>query len=493
MVMRPRLLVIVVAALGASASTALAAPGDISTVAGSTLGLSGDGAAAAAAQLDWPKAVAPMPDGGFLIADTFNHRIRRVLPNGTIATAAGTSMGFSGDHGPATAAQLIYPGGVAITPDGGFLIVDSSNQVVRKVSAGGTIDTVAGLPGQTGFSGDGGPAVGAKLDDPLAVAALPDGGFLIADTYNHRIRRVFANGTIVTVAGTTLGYDGDGGPAAAARLAYPAGVAVTPDGGFLIADTFNQRVRQVRPDGTIVTVAGAGAAGLAGDGGAATSALLNYPCSATPTADGGFLIADTNNDRIRRVSPAGTITTVAGTTHGLSGDGGPATAAQLAAPAGMAVTANGGLLIADTGNFRVRLVSGAATGGGPVPIAPVTSIAHGRAAAFGAKTKVFLSLTHARIGAAGRLGLTVRNANVFALSGSLRGRSRGIALATKRFAVAARGRTRLALRLDRRLRARLRHTGKLAVVLTARIADPSGHVRRVTRTLTVRRAITRHR
>jgi DNA-binding beta-propeller fold protein YncE len=164
-----------------------------------------------------------------------------------------------------------------------------------------------------------------------------------------------ATNNIFTVAGTTAGLSGDGGPATAAQLLLPTGVAATADGGFLIADMGNDRVRRVSPTGTITTVAGT-TGGLSGDGGPATVAQLRGPRTVAVTADGGFLIADTENHRVRRVSPTGTITTVAGTTQGLSGDGGPTTAAQLFRPHGLAVTADGGFLIADTENHRVRFV-----------------------------------------------------------------------------------------------------------------------------------------
>ncbi len=411
---------------------AAAAPGDISTVAGTTLGFGGDGGPAIAAQLEEPFSVAPTPDGGFLVADFGNSRVRKVSAAGTITTVAGSTRGYSGDFGPATAAQLSEPAGVAATRDGGFLVADEADYVVRKVRPDGTISTVAGLGMQFGFSGDGGAATSAKLYSPVAVAPTPDGGFLIADSGNHRIRRV-------------------------------------------------------RPDGTIVTAAGAGTPGLTGDGDLATSALLRWPFGVTALADGGFLIADTRNDRIRRVSPAGVITTIAGTSGGLSGDGGPAIAAQLSGPTGVAVTPTGDLLIADIDNSRVRLVTGPAMVAGPAPAAPPAPATPARLR-FGARTNVTLSLTHARIRPGARLGVTVGNANTFAISGSIGGRSRGARLAAKRFAVAPRGRTRVALRLSARQHARLAHTGRLAVALTATVTDLASHTRTVTATLTVKLA-----
>jgi NHL repeat-containing protein len=368
-------LVVAVAVPGA----AQAATNHIFTVAGTgSADYSGDGGPATAAELSFVGGVTATSDGGFLIADTDNHRIRRVSPAGIITTVAGAgTSGFSGDGGPATSAQLSVPIDVTETADGGFLIVDQFNHRIRRVSPGGTISTVAGV-GTGGFSGDGGPATAAQLNVPAGIAVTADGGFLIADHLNDRIRRVSPGGTISTVAGVGPGgFSGDGGPATAAQMEGPTGVAVTADGGFLIADQFNSRIRRVSPGGIISTVAGVGAGGFSGDGGPATAAHLFAPTGVEATADGGFLIADQVNSRIRRVSPSGIITTVAGSASaGFAGDGGLATAAQLNTPTGVAVTADGGFLIADVVNNRVRFVDadlrGPAAGpqGPPGPAGP---------------------------------------------------------------------------------------------------------------------------
>jgi hypothetical protein len=390
---------VAVAALAIIVSVAVAIPqkagaatGTISTIAGSDPfgDFSGDGGPAGAAALNEPAGVAVMPDGGYLIADAGNDRVRRVFPDGTIRTVAGTGMyGFSGDGGPATAANLQAPLGVAVLPDGGFLIADAAAARVRRVSATGIITTVAGN-GTRGFSGDGGPATAAQIYDPNGLAVLPDGGFLIADG-DYVVRRVFPDGTITTVAGTgTPGFSGDGGRATAAQLNNPYSVAVTPDGGFLIADTGNRRVRRVSPTGIITTVAGTGVQGSSGDGGAATGAQLNYPTGIATTADGGFLIADWFGNRVRRISPAGVITTVAGTgTSSIftNGDGGPATAANISMPFGVAVTSSGGFVFTEEGNAAVRFVdAGFATAVPPsattVPGAPaIGSATFGNASA----------------------------------------------------------------------------------------------------------------
>jgi hypothetical protein len=319
-----------------------------------------------------------MPDGGYLIADAGNDRVRRVFADGTIRTVAGTGwFGDSGDGGPATAASFKDPIGVAVLPDGSFLIADAGAGRVRRVSPTGIITTVAGN-GTRGFSGDGGPATAAEIFDPNGLAVLPDGGFLIADG-DYVVRRVFPDGTITTVAGTGVqGFSGDGGPATAAQLNLPYSVAVTPDGGFLIADSGNRRVRRVSPTGIITTVAGTGVPGSSGDGGAATAAQLNDPTGLATTPDGGFLIADFFGNRVRRVSPTGVISTLAGTGNLAvfrNGDGGPATAANIDLPFAVALTPSGGFVFSEEGNAAVRFVDSAFAGAVPpaataVPAAP---------------------------------------------------------------------------------------------------------------------------
>jgi hypothetical protein len=298
-----------------------------------------------------------MPDGATLVADFANDRIRRIAPNGTILTVAGSgNRGFGGDGGPATDADLNRPRGVTPLPDGGYLVADTFNNRIRRVAPNGTITTVAGGP-VAGAGGDGGAAAAAQLDLPSETVLLPGGGFLIADTGNDRIRRVGPDATITTIAGTTRGAGGDGGPATAAQLNQPRDVTVASDGAVLVADTGNNRVRRIAPDGTITTVAGGGTPGFTGDGSPARTAQLNQPFSVEPTTNGGFLVADTGNDRVRRVTPLGAIFTVAGTAPGLAGDGGQAKTAQLAQPGAVTLAPGGGFLVADTVNARVRRVS----------------------------------------------------------------------------------------------------------------------------------------
>ena len=221
----------------------------------------------------------------------------------------------------------------------------------------GLITRVAGT-GTAGNSGDDGPATDAELNQPFGMAVTADGGFLIADGDGDVVRKVSPAGVIARVAGTgTAGNSGDDGPATDAELNGPFGVAVTADGGFLIADGGNNVVRKVSPAGVIARVAGTGTAGNSGDDGPATDAELNQPGDVAVTADGGFLIAEQGNV-VRNVSPAGLIARVAGTgTAGNSGDDGPATDAELNGPADVVVTADGGFLITDRNNHVVRKVA----------------------------------------------------------------------------------------------------------------------------------------
>lgn len=319
---------------------------------------SGDGGHSREAAINQPRAVSAIPDGGYAWAEPYAHRVRMVDSNGVVSTLAGTGVaGSSGDGGQAKLARLNFVHTAAPTADGGFLLAETKASRIREVSPAGIISTVAGT-GAAGFSGDGGQATSAGINNPRSVTPLPDGGFLIPDTNNNRVRHVSAAGVIRTVAGTgSAGFSGDGGAATEAQLDHPFAVAPTGDGGFLIADIENERIRKVSAAGVITTVAGNGVSGFGGDGGPATSASLHDPHNVVALADGGFLIADTSNERVRRVDPGGVITTVIGDgTRGSSGDGGPAGSARLGAPKAISVTRAGDLLIADEQNNRIRFV-----------------------------------------------------------------------------------------------------------------------------------------
>jgi sugar lactone lactonase YvrE len=328
----------------------------ISTVAGNgEPGFSGDGGPAREARLNRPCAVAVDREGSLYIADYMNHRVRKVGRDGTIATLAGTGEpGFGGDGGPAAKARLQGPYGVSVDRHGNVYVADQRNNRVRKITAEGLISTVAGN-GKRRFEGDGGPATAAALAGPDATVSDEEGNLYIADSGNHRVRKVSPDGTITTVAGTEQGFAGDRGPAVRARLNLPAALALDPKGNLYVGDFHNHVVRKVSPDGVIQTVAGTGERGFNGDGLPATRAELNEPGGVGVAPDGSLLIADGVNFRVRRVGPDGIMRTIAGTgREGYAGDGGPATQASLSVLDILAVDGRGNVYIADHGNDRVR-------------------------------------------------------------------------------------------------------------------------------------------
>lgn len=330
----------------------------ITTVAGGGASF-GDNGQATNASLNNPQGVGVDTNGNLFITDNDNNVVRKVDTNGIIAIVAGkyTATGaFGGDSGQATNASLNHPNNVAISPSGTLYIADIFNQRVRRVSTSGIISTVAGN-GTAGFSGDG-TATSVSLNFPACVALDTSGSLFIADLANNRIRKVSAS-SITTVAGKAApGFSGDGGPATSANLANPQGVALDAAGNFYIADTFNHRIRKVDTGGTISTVAGNGTTNFMGDGGLATNAALNQPWSICTDNSGNLFIADYYHNRIRKVDSAGNISTVAGksNTGAFGGDGGAATKASLNGPACVALDSVGNLYIADWHNNRVREV-----------------------------------------------------------------------------------------------------------------------------------------
>jgi sugar lactone lactonase YvrE len=280
-----------------------------------------------------------------------------------IITLAGTGVsGYSGDGGPAGSAELNSPYGVSVDASANVYIADTGNSVIRRVDSTGKITTIAGN-GIKAYGGDGGPATSAALFSPYRAVADRAGNVYIADFYNNRIRKVDTSGTITTVVGTgTQGYNGDGIPATTAQLNNPAAVALDGGGNLYIADTWNHRIRKIDTSGTINTIAGTGFPGVLGDGGAATLAQVNQPEGVGVDSSGNVYIADYGNSKIRKIDTSGIINTIAGTgSIGYSGDGGPATAASLNLPTGVAVDRAGNVYIADNQNSRVRKVDSSGT------------------------------------------------------------------------------------------------------------------------------------
>jgi len=279
--------------------------GTIRTVAGNgEFGFSGDGGPATAARLARPASVMLDVDGSLLIADTRNERVRRVGRDGVISTIAGTGVrGYSGDGGSALGAQLADPTSIALDGAGRIYLVDYYNHCIRRIDHDGTIRTVAGN-GKPGFSGDGGPATAAQLFRPGGVVADSDGRLYIADDYNNRVRRVDGSGIITTIAGTgKVGFAGDGGPAVRAEFSEPAAVELDDEGRLYVADLKNHRVRRIDPDGTITTIAGNGGAGATGDGGPPASATMLKPNGLEVTSSGDLYVSDSEANRIRLIAP----------------------------------------------------------------------------------------------------------------------------------------------------------------------------------------------
>jgi uncharacterized protein (TIGR03437 family) len=386
--------------------------GSIQTVAGvGVAGFSGDGGPASSALLSHPYGLAVDAQGDLFIADLGNARVRKVSPDGTIQTVAGGGTvvpGGNGDGGPATNAQLIEPRNVAVDLDGTLYISDFGAHQVFRVAPGGILTTLAGT-GKAGFSGDNAAAPLAQLNSPAGLASDSNGSVYIADSGNNRIRRVYqgvittvdnvteptgvalgptgtlyiaasgyfgtqfkavagisfaldvavdqagniyategqyiaevaSNGTVSIIAGSGAPpyFGGDNGPATAARLHSPSGAAIDHSGNFYIADTANNRIRMITSAGVITTIAGTGTAGSSGDNGLATIAQLNAPRSVAVDSQYNIYVADTGNNSIRKIAPGGIITTIAGL--------------HLSDPEYVAVDSNGSLYIADAGNGRV--------------------------------------------------------------------------------------------------------------------------------------------
>jgi trimeric autotransporter adhesin len=355
---------IYIADTGNSRIRKITTDGNINTIAGggtiTEVGVNGDGDKATNAVLTAPVGLVVDSAGNIYFSEYIGGRIRQVDSKGVINTIAGTgTAGFGGDGGAAKSAQFNGPRGIALDASGTLYIADSLNGRVRAFSGTGNVSTLAGNGGAAS-SGDGAAAVKAQLNFPRGVAVDGSGNLYIADTANNKVRVVSPQGVISTVAGTgSAGSGGDGGAAASAQLSSPLGVAVDAKGNLYIADTGNSRVRMVSTQGVISTVAGNGTAGLAGDGGQAASAQLNLPAAVAVDSSGALYIADYINNRVRMVSPAGVISTIAGNgIAGYTGDGGLGVNSGLSLPLGVAVDAAGNLYIADTGNNRIRLLSG---------------------------------------------------------------------------------------------------------------------------------------
>jgi len=324
-------------------------------------GFGGDGGPAERALLNGPFDVGFDAVGNLYFSDTFNHRIRRVdAHTGVIISWAGCGeAGYSGDGGPAPGARFNEPYGIAIDTAGNVYVADRHNHCVRRIdSASGTVTTFAGS-GSAGYSGDGGEAARAGMVEPNGLALDPEQRRLfIADVADHRVRVVdLGSGMISTFAGTGAAeHNGDGGPATTAGAHGARAVKVAADGTVYILERQGSTLRAVDPrTGIITTVAGTGARGYGGDGGPALAAVFDAPKELALDPAGDILIVDTENHAIRRIyAETGIVETIAGGRKGPEGDGGPAIAAGLGRPHGAVVGPDDAIYIGDTENHRIR-------------------------------------------------------------------------------------------------------------------------------------------
>jgi trimeric autotransporter adhesin len=335
----------------------------ISTIAGNgSRGYGGDGGPATSAVLWNPLGITFDNVGDVFFSDIINGRVRMINPSGILTTVVGNgSIGYSGDGGMATAAEIGFADGIVMDKWGNLYIADTYNDVIRKVDASGIISTYAGN-GMPGFSGDGGPATAAMLGTPRAVSLDTGGNLFFADRGNNRVRKVDNLGMISTVAGTgAMGFAGDGGAATSALLDTPVCVCTDKLGNLYIADRKNYRIRKVSPAGIISTIAGSGtfSYGAPGDGGPATSAEI-FPANISSDDSGNIYEIDESGpgQRVRRISTSGNIATIAGNgVAGYYGDGMCATSAELSSPVWTAVDKHGDIFISEFGNQRVRKIT----------------------------------------------------------------------------------------------------------------------------------------
>lgn len=340
----------------------IAPNGSVTTLAGNgTFGYAnGTGGPGGTAEFAGPYGLAVDSSGNVYVADNSNHRIREIAPNGTVTLLAGNGA-RSYANGAAITAGFDQPTGVAVDTSGNVYVADYANSDIRMINTSGTVSTLAGNQGQGFVNGTGGSGGSAAFNNPLGVAIDSLGNVYVADTSNNRIREIAPNGTVTTLAGNgTSGHvDGTGGAAGTAEFDSPQGVAVDASGNVYVADKYNSCVREIAPNGTVITLAG-GAYGYAdGTGGAGGTAKFYEPYGVAVDLSGNVYVADWFNNRIRKIAPGGTVTTLAGNGAAsyVNGTGGANGTAEFNRPQGVAVDTSGNVYVADTNNNCIRAIA----------------------------------------------------------------------------------------------------------------------------------------
>lgn len=318
------------------------------------------------AVVDQPEDVAFDASGNLYVSEFAGHEVDRIDTNGMLTVFAGTAVeGYSGDGGPATDAMLNMPTGLLFRPNGDLVIADHRNDCIREVDSAGIINTIAGTCTKRGTKGDGGPATKARLNDPIGITLDAAGNLYVADEQNALVRVIDPSGQITTFAGGGR-IDGatapNGAPATSLKLSHTSYVVADTQGDVYFSDFLLNELFRVDPNGRITHIAGTGAEGFSGDGGPATKAELDFPTGLALDSHGRLYFSDAFNNRVRMINARGVISTVAGSgpvglsTGSYGGDGGAATDAHLNAPAGLVFDSAGDLYIADQGNECLRRV-----------------------------------------------------------------------------------------------------------------------------------------
>lgn len=308
---------------------------------------------ATTARFSRPMGVAVDAAGNVYVTDTDNHTIRKIAPDGQVSTLAGAAGSPGRTDGPAATARFFNPVGIALDAAGTLYVTDTGNHTIRRIGPDGQVSTLAGTPGAPGSTDGAGPA--ARFNQPHALAVAADGTLYVADTGNHTVRRITPAGAVSTLAGTAGAAGTEDGPGAAARFRNPYGLAVTTSGTLVVADNGNHTVRHITPEGSVTTLAGVAKRFGSTDGPGAAARLM-LPSGVAAAPGGGVYVAEAGTQQVRHISPAGDVSTAAGTAFKAGATDGPAATARFKSPLGLAVAPDGALYVADGRNHTVRVI-----------------------------------------------------------------------------------------------------------------------------------------